>query len=661
MPSPYKTVNTLMERYDSVAEAGAQELTEAHIKRLNKRCDLLEDLGIVAGADNKIPTTEGQPRIFVIEKDNNGVEGIWDLETAKCPFGTKAFWEQVQRGNVFAYAAGEKDPRQLRVAQNGGKDPSQTEVAYSKPIPPEQMPKPNKIPVISGWQRFWRRFGFYKKQAAARRAYENGQANITNEADKISKARGKSTGTELKDVERQKEIVKQEKKKEQNKEAYENAELYTKEVARRRGNMISMLKPHPEHRDELNKEKSSIGYGIYNSKTFQELENFTDFNSAQIKIGGKPLTDEEFAAVCFFAATRPKSALQTYALSESYDPTAPECLKQRGLNQEETDYAISAGYSNMYTIDMLQDEPRDGAGRFFEKGIKPVRREVKEAFEKYAAGEPEKLAEILAESVNMASRETVQVEGAPKTESYATYKTASDLLGLLERDPKLAKQAEEKGMKPENLNALKGLRELEALYEDRLKAERDLKKAIHMGTPMSEKQKQDCAMKILRSRLAEKKITAENNSYKNEKIDRLSAEIMKNTQTKTRDLMGFHPDLRQNRLEPGKIWFDTAHNATEKIRFLHMPVPPTAANMHSRKPVMERICNQICKDLDVGKLDPEQLKESLEGYKLDKAVVAATEKVQAQRNGVELEAENRKPVIERNRESLNIQASQVLS
>lgn len=46
---------------------------------------------------------------------------------------------------------------------------------------------------------------------------------------------------------------------------------------------------------------------------------------------------------------------------------------------------------------------------------------------------------------------------------------------------------------------------------------------------------------------------------------------------------------------------------------------------------------------------------------LDKAIVAATEKVQAQRNGVELEAENRKPVIERNRESLNIQASQVLS
>ena len=46
---------------------------------------------------------------------------------------------------------------------------------------------------------------------------------------------------------------------------------------------------------------------------------------------------------------------------------------------------------------------------------------------------------------------------------------------------------------------------------------------------------------------------------------------------------------------------------------------------------------------------------------LNKAIVAATEKVQAQRNGVELEAENREPVIERNRESLNIQASQVLS
>ena len=113
------------ERNNKIPEGqmSAMQLSDRSLELLNQDFNTLEKLGFELGADGEVPVRDGVPRIFIMQPGEDGIDRVQTLDEAGIKTGTKAFWEMVQKGNVFAYPTGSEAPVQIQANIRSGSRP----------------------------------------------------------------------------------------------------------------------------------------------------------------------------------------------------------------------------------------------------------------------------------------------------------------------------------------------------------------------------------------------------------------------------------------------------------------------------------------------------------------------------------------------------------
>ena len=115
----------------------ANAISEAKLKFLNTNLKMLDHLGIELDQNGRAPMKNGVPSMFIMQKDEQGVEQQVDLAKAGITVGSPDFWYQAQLGNLFAYPAGSKDPVQIGASVHSFRP----ELFVSKPIKTDEIPE----------------------------------------------------------------------------------------------------------------------------------------------------------------------------------------------------------------------------------------------------------------------------------------------------------------------------------------------------------------------------------------------------------------------------------------------------------------------------------------------------------------------------------------
>ena len=95
-------------------QISAMQMSDRTLEIINEKFNPLNNFGIEMGEDGKVPEKDGVPRIFMLQKDENGIDRVKSLDEGGVKPGSREFWQQVQEGNVFAYPAGSEHPVQVQ-------------------------------------------------------------------------------------------------------------------------------------------------------------------------------------------------------------------------------------------------------------------------------------------------------------------------------------------------------------------------------------------------------------------------------------------------------------------------------------------------------------------------------------------------------------------
>ena len=584
-----KLTNQVQPRGANLEEMGKTALTNTAVHYLNsQRRSFLENLGFDLGEnlDQPIPKSGSVPRMFVIGKNERGGDQIMDLAAAGLQTGTAKFWEQVQLGNVFAYAVGELNPVQLQLDSDGN-----NKLQFSAPIAPENLPKPPAAPrKPTPWMRFAGLFGGYKRERAQWNEYTRNRQQLTQTLNSHRQERGNLLSQETKDAEEAKrKLAEERERREEEDRRKAEEETYKTAVKRVKGNensmklMTSIFQPQPVLDTSpgiLRTEQDH--YGLYRKEQFNDLvqypkegPNGIDLDKIQVGKSGETVKPEEFAAVTMYALWQPE-ALKAGLKAQSNDPHMVKSLtglkdkKGDPLFKEEDVLTLATGFTRgWWTTDLFMNPPRDNEGAYFKDVTNVGRRIAVEAFQDYAKGDNTKLAKLVADGINMAADDLRNVEGACIFEQQrAVMHTSGKLLDLLAKDPALAAKAKDLGMKPEKVQIVKGLRVLENLEQESRKAEVAILEAHRQNRPLTEDEKRKYIKAMLKPRIAVHQLGIENMKCLNgdliqEKNDGLYAKVIF-LQKDQMDQFQENPASRPAPKE-GEIWADTAQNVSNSL------------------------------------------------------------------------------------------------
>ena len=544
-------------RGQSLKELGLEPLNVNHVSALKRRYEtfLFEKLGLALGADGSVPNSGLViPRMFWIGPDANGENKPRWFSDAKFKPGDPEFFEQIRMGNVFVYPVGEAEPVQLQIDIPKGGIPV---LHYSKALQPEQMPL-REVPPLSRWESFWNRlsFGsFYRRRRQARDRYKQEREHLTQKLRDDSAGRSKLLDRERLELETEKERRAEKERQNQLRKDMEEAKEEMDAVPEGKKQFVSVFKPAPDKLEKLlaRKEEHPMGKRehFYNEEQFRELTVLTDneaeakkrfreqdaalsqkygrhpdvdaggkpykfraFDQKGILIGGKPVTDEQFAGLALAACWGRKLAMENAKHDKNYDPTLDRTLQSMGWSEEDCEMTVETEPCNIGTTDLFMKK-RDNEGRTFSFYVDPGRIAAAEALEAYRKGDSGPLAEMIAQGVNRIAQELRNISTPEKmnNEPRAALIMGGELASLLEQDPALKKLAEERGMKPERFTAIQGAVKIVRMEQEALEAQYLLAKARAEHTVLTREQKRACAEKLLRGKLALRTLRSERVSF----------------------------------------------------------------------------------------------------------------------------------------------------
>ncbi len=489
-----------------------QEIVDSLNAAKDPKVKIIEDIGVRITGHGDAEKSDNIPRLFILQPSQSdpAQDEAKDLKSAGIPFGSLAFWKEVQKGNVFAYPAGTANPVQLRLDTSV---PGHPVFGYSKPIDPEDIPlreKPVPDPAPTRPYRFtmWlnSKFGMFKgrvnaynQRVQAYQSYQQRRASLLDPIRQQAESRNSNTrlGSEITQTdERFKKI----------------------ETAKNSSDLVDFGEPlirelygtKPVRRKEYTYEdlpESLKGKSRYKQDEFNLLKPVEiDFKKIPVGNSGISVEEEDYVALGMFAATQYKYIKKALDKSKDEADWMMDDLKAYEIKDPESRRADSI--NTMVTADIVNDKdgPRENIGSFFKDVIQPAREEAQAALGNYrkAASEksPEKrrklkegIGSIIASGINNAANFT-------KSKAEVSYqdrlmaRKAGRLIKLMEKDPELRKIAEEKGMVPEKLKSVKGLVEYDQLAREKDNAMKELKTAAAYGKPLTEQQKKDFAKKI---------------------------------------------------------------------------------------------------------------------------------------------------------------------
>ena len=544
-----------------------------------------KNLGFAIGQDGTVPKdANGATRMFIVKKDQNGLEQILDYDGHKLSDGTPLemnsfeFFDQMQMGNVFAYPLGDEDPVQLQMHHLTG----EVRFSCSKPVTREDIvntmePEPEIPPQPGTFRRLmhsW--FGWYK-------ADFDEIANKTQEHDDWVKRRDdlgqklaiRSTGRKLGRVSEEKETARLKKEAEAKAAELEKANVKKQAIKGKLDIAISLAghtdlgqklshaiyEPVPKiiETEETKKlfpgrtvkedgvherlhqgaytDEDGIAHeagGFFNKDTFSKMtvipKEQLDLSSIKVGETGKSVTTGQFCDLALFAGMNPKFGVEAYKVGPNCDPTLRPAMQkvtttvggktERVFSDEQIDKMIAGSISSMYTTDTYKTTPRDASGGYAETGIDPARKLTAEALNDYKAGKPEKLAEIIADGVNQQAGNLCQVENGLGEENMGGITASKTLVDMLQADPKLKEAAFKAGMQEKNLWMVEGVQQIGLLHQQAADAQVKLLQAAYDGRELPPEEKAAAVKSIVKANVAIQSLNLENTNMKAPDIDR---------------------------------------------------------------------------------------------------------------------------------------------
>ena len=489
------------------------------LQHTNKNTDFRRMLGIPIGPKGEVPSTGGMPRIFVIDKDQNGTDRIMSLEEAGTPIGSREFWQKAQLGKVFAYPVGERTPVQLSVRLG----PAQMAVKTSKPLEPDKIPlQAGPAPKRPGfWQRVLHSINKNWASEDTRKYYTRSQGikNIQSRITSVSEKRLRGTAEETRQFKELEARLELENKKQDNIDhaADMKSDLDEKKFGLR--TYKELTAPTPVFNESIEKvtqktETKEIKSGLYTEKDFKQLKKI-DADLKDFKIGGKPITDEEYMGLVAAVSCSPKYTDVVRTNSTEYDKTLPEAMKPFGITKEQIDKNWAMQHTDWLFGDFMRIKGlRDGEANLFGHLFNPAREESINILRDYQAGKPE-AKKALAENITRGCMHIVNSMHGKQNYSDMFMKQCrvmNALAGLMDKDPELKKIAMQDppagyGLKEEHIKLVKGMAEVDKADVKAAEAASKLANAALEGAPpMSQEEKKQLVADIVTSRLIQQEL-----------------------------------------------------------------------------------------------------------------------------------------------------------
>ena len=283
-----------------------------------------------------------------------------------------------------------------------------------------------------------------------------------------------------------------------------------------------------------------------------------------------------------------------------------------------------------WTTDLFIVPPRDNEGSCFKDVTNYGRKDAVEAFQAYEKGDKSKLADIIAQGVNMAAEDIKVEEGNMNPQQHAVIEASAKLVELMEKDPELKELARQKGMKDECLKTAEGMKQLSKLNQDALDAEYEISKAKLEGRELSAEEKAKYAKAMVMSRLAVARLAVDNGKECPEADEKLAYLAMNAKPVNGGDLKKWEKDPASRPAPPkGKIWMDTMQALAGSIMKVYKPIPESLIQISSQKGLksLEKVAEEIVRQEGLAGKTTEELANEAEKPTLDmgKATAKAME------------------------------------
>ena len=492
---------------------------------LNSLQPMLRSLGLYVHPQKPaVPRTDGEPRIFMV-KDGKAMT----LEEGNILFGDHSFAEAMKLGQIFAFPAGSREAVQLRFDPNA---PIEERAGYSKLTDfPRFEPMPEMTKPAPRWYHRLFRFG---NNARICDEYEAEQQKLRDWEAKVkeTKARTEEMGNAIMAIEarfgasRSQEALDgeladwRETEEKTVRAKLEGVYRVKQKYSRARAVCIEVIEnlyaPKPQLREEFvkdmpdgTKNKNAVN-PTYDRETFRSLSN-TEIDLNQVRLGGKPLTEQEFATVALYAAHDPDVAYlnQNNAVGDP-EPIIKDFEKEGYTREDAKEVILTSNYT-AYSVDILKGESRI---ENYVGAINEGRKRAAEALKAYP-GDKTKLAEIFSRAVGLTGA-PMGVLNNTGAQGYARLGVRA--IELMDRDPELRSMAKDVYEKRQRALAERHGEVFRYLsFEDQIKAirahdeygnvqqrgaagEAKLAKANMEGVPLTPAERQEAIRDILKAK-----------------------------------------------------------------------------------------------------------------------------------------------------------------
>ncbi|MBQ9648236.1 MAG: hypothetical protein IJV43_07760 [Oscillospiraceae bacterium] len=485
-----------------VSEVGPE--TRERFSVLKKRVDKeLSYLGIYTNEEGFEKTKTGAPRFFELAEDGtfkDALEGGADVKS-------DAFIEKLAKGTVFAFPAGQKEPVQIKAAYGSIllSEPLNNIISAKKPTEPV---KPTEPKPLSGWRRFANAITFgraYKQEVAdynkameqhtaAVEAYDRDikqyrsdkaeydrQTKLQEGLDKIRSTRAEADIAVEADRERPGEERKFQAARDRD---------YVSKLDAQLESLSNFYRPNPEKNEAYIHKPGEKG-GVYTEEQFSTL---TPIDLSGYRIGGKQITDDQFASLAICAAMQPEIGGKVrYEEVLADDPT---------FTLEDTAIHHATFYTSDLGMVLGKDgtfRPRENAGQYFENAVQPGREYAMMALIDYRLGRPEKLGTLIANAAKQQLNKN-RHEPLHETAHLMNQVMVGRCAELLRSDPTLLAAAKQAGLQEHELWAMEGVAQMADVYRENERAETLLKldSDALFTKGLSEQERADCIKARLR-------------------------------------------------------------------------------------------------------------------------------------------------------------------
>ncbi|MBR3395901.1 MAG: hypothetical protein IKG76_08990, partial [Firmicutes bacterium] len=394
--------------------------------------------------------------------------------------------------------------------------------------------------------------------------------------------------------------------------------------------------------------------GLYTKKHFNSLNVYSkkdiDLDTIQVGSSGKSVTEEEFASVTMYALWNPKNSMKGYN-QMAPDIHGEKSLLDLGFEKKEIPTLLTSRSRGWWTTDLFVIPPRDNEGSYFKEVTNAGRKDAVEAFQAYQNGDKTKLAQIIADGVNMAAQDMKIVQqNKMEPQNNAVMVTSGKLLDLMEKDPQLKELALQQGMKEDHLKVVEGNRQLEKISQDARDAEYEIRKAKIEGKELSAEDKAKYSKAIIKEKISLARMSVDNEKEHKEALLKIGiiSSAAKAVNKNDMEVWNKNPSKRPSPGK-GKIWMDTMQHCLGSIYKVYNPLTESLGQLSAEKGLqtLDKIAEQVVKQEGMAQKSTEWLAGEIDKPTIDMAKSMANA-VNAVAHPVKVQPAQNAPVLKEN-------------